>query len=455
MVGKSKVDSLQKFDLGIRAQYILRMSSGTKVSSERDFFLGIRAGKIAELRPWVPDDNDLCHDFIDAQNHVLLPGMVNGHTHLAMTLYRGLEDDVPFQKWLFDRILPLESRMVNSEFVRVGTELAALECIRFGVTTVNDMYYFTRVTADTLDRAGLRGLVGQPFASVPLPDDQLLGRDKAKLFEELHEKYCDHSRITAALAPHAPYTCNDQILREVVALSDRFDAPIHIHVSETAHEVQDSLELYQMSPVKRLFGLGILRKTTLAAHCVHLSDEDIGLMRSAGASIVYNPDSNLKLSSGIAPIARYRAEGIRVALGTDGAASNNDLSIFGAMDLGTKLQKMVSGSNTAMVARDALACATQEGADALGLGGVIGSLEIGKEADLILVHLNHPHLQPVHDVQSLLVYSASGLEVDTVICQGKVLMKDGEILTLDRERILSEAEALGLKVGHVAASLPA
>lgn len=441
----------EPFDIGVRCAHFLSMKGGV-ASPETDVFVGIRGSKIAEVSPWSASheilfaSGVLAHDFQNASHHVVLPGLVNGHTHLAMTLFRGLEDDAPFHRWLFERILPLEGALVDAEFVRIGTELAALECIRFGVTTVCDMYFFAETVAEVLDRAGLRGWVSQVFSDFPLPEDRALGSDKSLLFKNLCEKLKGHPRLTAALGPHAPYTCSDSVFQQVAKLSQEFSAPIHTHLSETAQEVKESLAKHGKTPVKRLSGLDVLNERLLAAHCVHFEEGDFELMKAAGASVAYNPDSNLKLSSGVAPITRYRRVGIPVALGTDGAASNNDLSLFGAMDIGTKLQKLADSDNTAMTASDALCCATWEGARALKMQDRIGSLEVGKEADLILVDLNFPHLQPVHDVRSLLVYSAQGLEVDTVVVAGKVLMRGRAYTTLDEKRILSEAEQVCAKI---------
>lgn len=445
------------FDIGIRCAHFLSMKGGV-AKPENDIFVGIRGSKISEISHWsasheiMQASKALALEFINADHHVVLPGLVNAHTHLAMTLFRGLEDDVPLHQWLFERILPLEGALVDSEFVRIGTELAALECIRFGVTTVCDMYFFTETIAEVLDRAGLRGLVSQVFTDYPLPEDRALGSDKPQLFKKFYENYGEHPRITPALGPHSPYTCSDDVFKQVAQLSREYSAPIHTHVSETAQEVKDSLKIYGKSQVQRLFELGILNERLIAAHCVHFEEgdfdgfNDFELMRDSGASIAHNPDSNLKLSSGIAPIVRFRKMGIPVAFGTDGAASNNDLSLFGAMDIGTKLQKLAASDNSAMTASDALCCATYEGARALKLQDRIGSLEVGKEADLILVDLNFPHLQPVHDVRSLLVYSAQGLEVETVIVAGKVLLRDREFTTLDSSRIQREADQVKVKI---------
>jgi 5-methylthioadenosine/S-adenosylhomocysteine deaminase len=441
--------SARPFDLGLRCRYFLSMANGSADPS-KEVFLGIRDGKIAEISAWSPEKAATASEFIDGRTHVAMPGMINVHMHLAMTLFKGVGDDLPFHDWLFKRILPLEAALVDPHLVRVGTELALLESIRFGVTTVSEMYFFAETAAHAIDRAGMRGWVGQAFASGPLPEDKLLGKDKSALFESLQARYLGHERITAALAPHAPYTCDDDIFREVVRLSEKHSAPIHTHLSETAREVQDSLAQYGKTPVQRLFDLGVLTPRTLCAHCVHLDEADTALMKKTGASVAYNPDSNMKLGSGIAPITRYRKAGIPVGFGSDGSASNNDLSLFGAMDIGTKLQKLVAGDNTAMVAADALVCATWEGARALGLQSKIGSLEVGKEADVILVNLDFPHLQPVHDVRSQLVYAAQGLEVDTVICRGRTLLRSGEFVSLDRERIMREVEPLRAKIHQAA-----
>ena len=435
--------------LGIRCGHFISMKGGY-AEPETDVYIGVVDGKISEISPWTQAKAALAKEFIDASQHVVMPGLVNTHGHLAMTLFRGLGDDLLFHKWLFERILPLEAELVDADFVRIGTSLAALESIRFGVTTVTDMYFYAEVAADVIDKAGLRAMIAQCCASGPLPEDKVLGTDKMKLFESLHEKYKGHERITASLGPHAPYTCDDTLLRAVVRVAAKYSAPIQIHLAETSIEVEDSLKLHKKTPAQRLFELGILGPRTLCAHCVHLNEADTALMKKTDSKIAYNPDSNMKLSSGVAPIARYLKEGLTVGFGSDGAASNNDLSIFGAMDIGTKLQKLATGDNTAMVASDALSCATCGGAKALGMEKKIGTLEVGKEADIILVDFNYPHLQPVYDVRSQLVYATSGLEVDTTICRGQVLMRNHVFKTLDQVKILSEVTALSAKIRKAA-----
>lgn len=433
------------FDIGIRARFLLSLENG-EVRPECDRFVGIRGSSIAQISPYRDELGKQSKTFIDASSHVVMPGLVNAHTHLAMTLFRGLEDELPFHDWLFRRILPLEQKIADREFVRVGTGLALLESIRFGVTTVNEMYFYAEEAAEAIDRACTRGVVSQVFAQFPIPEDAALGSDRASRFRRLREKFANHPRVQIALGPHAPYTCDDAIIKQVAELSRDTGAAIHIHVSETEKENKDSMMMHQATPTERLNRLGALTSKTIAAHGVHLNDSDMGLFAQAGASVVYNPDSNMKLGSGIAPIRKYLNQGVNVALGTDGAASNNNLNLFHAMNVGAKLQKLFSAEERAMTASDAIRASTWGGAQALGLGRLIGSLEAGKRADLIAVDLDYPHLQPIHDLASQLVYSAQGLEVDLVLCDGKPLYRNGEYTTLDRERIRREVEAQRVRV---------
>ncbi len=431
------------FDLGIRAGHLLSLRNG---SGEiiRDGFVGIKGSRIAEVGPYQPLHQKSSLKFLELKNQILMPGFVNSHTHLAMSLFRGFEDDLPLQEWLYKRIFPAESKMVDAEFVRTGVQLSALECIRFGTTTVNDMYFYADVCAEVLDEAGIRGRVAWPFMDQALPDEKNLGAmalsSRPDRFRSFHERWRNHSRVRATLGPHAPYTCGDDVLLQVKQLSESFGVPIHMHVSETKQEVEESLKRYGKSPVKRLFDLGLLTPRFQAAHAVHLDAEDLECFRKSGASVLYNPDSNMKLGSGAAAIPLYRKLGIPVGLGTDGAASNNDLSMFGAMDIGTKLQKLVGGDSAGMVALDALNLATLEGARALGMEAEIGSLEVGKCADLISIRTDFPHLHPLHSVSSQLVHSFQGLEVDTVVCDGEMLLENGNFTRISGDEVYEKAE---------------
>ena len=433
----------RKFDLGIRCGHLLTMAGGRGDVLENGF-VGIQGNRISEVGPFKPEFEAASHEFLDLQSQIVMPGFINAHTHLPMSLFRGFEDDVPFHVWLFKRIFPVEAELVDADFVKTGAELSALECIRFGTTTVNEMYFHAPVSAEVLDRSGLRGWVAWPFMDFPLPDEKHLGAaalsSREKRFHDFVERYQNHPRVRPSLGPHAPYTCSDEVLLQIKRLSETYRVPIHMHVAETAQEVKDSIEKYGKTPVKRLSDLGLLSPRFFAAHGVHFSEEDRELFVKAGATVLYNPDSNLKLGSGVAPIPLYRKAGVPVGLGTDGPASNNDLSLFGAMDLGTKIQKLTNQDNTAMVALDALNLATYEGARAIGLQSEVGSIEVGKRADVIALRTDFPHVQPLNSVLSQLVYAYQGLEVDTVIVEGKPLLRQGQFQTLDEKAIYTRAD---------------
>ena len=433
-----------KFDWGIQADFALPMKG--QVTVEKNYFIGVTGDQISYVGPFKQSLKKNCKKFISGKDKVLLPGLVNGHTHLAMTLFRGLEDDAPLKTWLFERIFPLEAEFVSPAFVKAGVELAALECIRFGTTTVSDMYFFNKVSTAIWDKAGLRGIFSQAMMSFPIPEDKLLGPDRFARFDELHKKYKNHPRIQIGLAPHAPYTCDAELLKKVVAKSNETNSIIHIHLAEASHEVPDSIKQHKKTPVEHLESLGVLGPRTICAHSIHLNETDQKIMKRTGARVVHNPDSNAKLGSGIAPIKEYLAAGIPVALGTDGSASKNDLSLFGAMDVAAKLQKLKHSDSTAMTAAQVLWMATKGGAEALGLGNIIGSLEVGKKADFILVDFNFPHLQPVYDPTSHLVYSAKGLEVDTVFCGGKILLKDKKFVSMKVDPIIQKAKSFQKKI---------
>lgn len=431
-----------KFDIGIYADYLIPMTSS---EVKENVFIGVKGNKIATVCSYKPSLKRKCKKFILGKEMLCMPGFVNGHVHLPMTLFRGLEDDVPFHVWLFERILPLEQKIVDKNFIKAGTELAALESIRFGVTTLNEMYFYLEETAKVLNQCGLRAIVSQTFADFPLPEDKDIGTDKFAVIERASRKYKKHSRIRIGLAPHAPYSCSDDLLLRIRDVAKTKELPIHIHVSETQKEVYDSLEKYKKTPVRRLYDLGILSKKTICAHCVHLNELDMEIFAKTQSVVVHNPDSNLKLASGIAPIAQYREKNIPTMFGTDGTASNNDLSMFGAMDIGTKVQKLSQKKENSFGAYDAVRMATVEGAKNLGYSN-LGTIAEGQLADLILVDLSYPHLQPVNNIFSHLVYSAQGLEVDTTICDGKILMQNKKVLSLNQNQVFANAKKWQKKI---------
>lgn len=430
---------MKHYDIGIHCDYFLPMSEG-KAEVFRDYFIGIINSKIETVTPFNPEHQNQSTRFIEAKNKVIMPGLVNGHTHLPMTLFRGLADDLPFADWLYKYIIPLEGKLLNPEFVRVGTSLAALESIRFGVTTICDMYFFANIVAEVIDQSGLRGVVCEAVVDFPSPDDKNHEGIAYEMLEKMIAKYKNNDRITACIAPHAPYTCGDETLKKASAFSKKHGIPLHIHVAETENEFKESIEKYKMTPVERLHKLYVTGPNSIFAHCVHLNDFDIEIMTETKTAAIYNPESNMKLSAGVAPIPKLLKAGVKLGIGTDGAASNNDLSIFREMDTGAKLQKLYNNNNTAMTALDCLGLSTLGGATALGLGNQIGSLEAGKFADVIIVDLNYPHMQPIHNIASQLVYSTSGLEVDTVICHGKILLENREFKTLNSDKIYRDVE---------------
>ncbi|MCG0278121.1 MAG: amidohydrolase [Thermanaeromonas sp.] len=373
-------------------------------------------------------------EIIQAQGMVALPGLVNSHTHAAMTLFRGYADDLPLHQWLREKIWPLEGKL-KKEDIYWGTMLALAEMIRSGTTTFADMYFHMDVVAQGVLEAGLRaclcqGLIGvQDIAGLRL-------RVGEGFVREWHG--AGEGRITTMLGPHAPYTCSPEYLAKVADRAAKLGVGLHIHLAETQQEVEEIKNKYGLPPVAHVAKLGLFQVPTLAAHCVHLTEEEIHILAENKVGVAHCPESNLKLASGIAPVPALLKAGVCVGIGTDGAASNNNLDMWEETRTAALLAKGVSGDPTALKAGEALTMATLGGARALGLDKEIGSLEPGKKADLILVRTDAPHWRPLNDVIAHLVYSARAEDVDTVIVNGRVLMYRREIKTLDLERIYTE-----------------
>lgn len=377
---------------------------------------------------------------------VLLPGLVNTHTHAAMNLLRGIANDQPLMDWLRKYIFPAEAKNVSPEFVRAGTDLACLEMVRGGTTTFADMYYYESVVAESVDRAGLRAVLGETWLDFPAPGHANLEESKT-VTRAFLEKWKGHPRITAAIAPHAPYTCSRETLLAARALADEYGAPLLTHVSETRDEQKEVLEKYGKSPVAWLDEIGFLGPRLSVAHGVWLSPADLAILAERKVSLSHNPESNMKLGSGIAPVAAARRAGVVVGLGTDGVAgSNNDLDMFDAMDFAGKLAKVAALDPTPLTAPELLRMATIEGAKALGLDHLVGSLEPGKRADLIVVDLEKAHAQPVFDLPSTVVYASRAGDVSLTVVDGKVLWDGVRALTLDEGKILAAAKVWRGKV---------
>lgn len=376
---------------------------------------------------------------------VVMPGLVNTHTHAPMVMYRGLADDLALMEWLERYIFPAEASTVTADFVRVGTRLAALEMIMSGTTTFADMYFFEDAIAEVVRDAGLRAVLGQTVIGFPSPDaaTPAEGLDRARTFIE---RWQDDSLIVPAVAPHALYTLDAASLVAARGIADEYAAPLIIHLAETRDEVATAARLSELSPTAYLDSLGVLGARTLAAHAVWVDGRDIEILAERDVGVAHNPESNMKLASGTAPVPRMLAAGVAVGLGTDGAASNNDLDMFEAMRQAAFLHKVVNEDPRSVPALTALEMATIGGARALELDDRIGSLEPGKRADLIVVSMDAPRQTPMYDPISHLVYTTRGDDVITTIVDGRVLMRDRDVLTLEAEPVLNAARRLAEEV---------
>src|SRR5262245_32137864 len=387
---------------------------------------------------------------IDCQGRVVMPGLINAHTHAPMTLLRGLADDLRLDVWLLGYMMPVERAFVGPDFVALGTTLACAEMIRSGTTCFADMYYFEEAVADATARAGMRALCGQTVLKFPAPDAASF-EDSLSRAREFITNWKGHRLITPSVAPHAPYTCTEEILRLCAELAHEFNVPLHTHLAETSAEVETSRREHGMPVVPWVKKNRLFDAHVLAAHCVHIDGGEMTTLHEAHAGVAHNPTSNLKLGSGIAPVAKMIEHGIPVGIGTDGAASNNDLDMFEELRLAALLAKGAGNNPTALPARDALAMATRMGARALGLETVTGSLEPGKRADVIVVDLDQTHNAPRFSrdaaaVYSQLVYAAKGTDVVDVMCDGQWLMRNRQLLTIDEAGALSQAADVARRI---------
>jgi 5-methylthioadenosine/S-adenosylhomocysteine deaminase len=383
---------------------------------------------------------------INAEGKLIMPGLINGHTHIPMVLMRGLKDDVTLDDWLHKFIFPAEARNVTEEYVRWGSRLALAEMIRSGTTTFADMYYFEDAEAEETKAAGLRGVLGETWIDFPAPDNKNEA-EMAAYSEKFLKKWEGDPLIHAAVAPHSIYTCSEKTLRDAAALARKYRAPILIHLAEMRTEFVDSLEKNGATPVQYLERIEVLGPDVLAAHCIWVDYTDMKILAERQVGCVNNPSSNMMLASGVAPVVDERAAGMRVGLGTDGpAGSNNDLNMMEEMDLAAKLQKINRLDPRALGAKGALEMATIEGARALHMEKEIGSLEVGKKADFVILNLDVPNAVPMYDVYSQIVYALKASEVETVVVAGKTLLKDGKLLTVDEAEAIAKAKEYGRKV---------
>ena len=403
--------------------------------------LAIHEGRILELLPTAEAEQRYRARAVShLPEHLLIPGLVNAHTHAAMSLLRGLADDLHLMDWLQHHIWPAETRWVNEEFVHDGTQLAIAEMLRGGTTCFNDMYFFPDVTARVSAACGMRATVGLILIDFPTAwadnPEEYLAKGLA-----LHDEYRNDPLIGTAFAPHAPYTVSDAPLQRVRVLADELDIPVHMHVHETAYEVQEAVTATGQRPLARLQALDLLSPSLLAVHMTQLENDEIQALADAGARVVHCPESNLKLASGFCPVQQLDQAGVIVALGTDGAASNNDLDMLGEMRTAALLAKAVAGDASALPAHRVLRMATLHGAVALGRGAESGSLEAGKWADVTAVRLDELETQPLYDPVSQLIYAASRHQVSDVWVAGRHLLRERVLTTLDEDAILRNARA--------------
>ena len=421
-------------DLIVYGDYVVTMDPDQPVLKDAAVVISkdriIAVGSRAEI-----DKRYVASKTITGHGRVLLPGLVNGHTHSAMTLFRGMVDDLNLTSWLNDYVFPIEARFVNPAFVRTGAELACWEMIRGGTTTFVDMYFYPDETAGVVSKCGLRAVVAAPHIDYPSPGFSGWDDSFAAATDFVRRWQGKHPRITPAFAPHAPYTVSPQHIRATVERAEEMNALVSMHLSEAPSEVEYIQKNFKTTPVQHVAGLGLYRQRLIAAHMVQLTEADIAMTARAGVGAIHNPTSNMKLGAGISPVPAMLAAGVNVGLGTDGAASNNDLDMWEEIRLAALLHKVASGDPTSVPAKQALAMATRIGAKAIRLGDSIGQLKVGMQADLIQLSIDKTRHLPLYNIESHLVYVLDSSDVQTTVVAGKVLMEDRKVLTIDEKQL--------------------
>ncbi|MDI9245162.1 TRZ/ATZ family hydrolase [Marinobacter sp. CHS3-4] len=439
-----KADTINAADIRINARWVIPIEPADTVLEHQAVL--VQADRIAAI---VSQDEADAHyrakEVIDLPNHVLLPGLINTHGHAAMSLFRGMADDLPLMSWLNDHIWPAEGAFISESFIADGTQLAMAEMLRTGTTTFSDMYFFPEVVAQLAHDTGMRAQVCFPLLDFPTPwgsgPEEYLRKGRSFI-----EQWKDNAFITPAIGPHAPYTVSDEPLKEAVALSNETGAAIQIHLHETAFEVADALDKTDTRPTARMADLGLLGPNTQCVHMTQIDESDLTLLKQSGAHVIHCPESNLKLASGLSPVQKMREAGVNVAIGTDGAASNNDLDLFGELSTAAMLAKAVADNAAALTAHEALAMATIAGARAIGREHELGSLTPGKLADIIAVDLSDPFLQPVYDPASHLVYSRHGRQVSHSWIGGVPQVQEGALTRIDVPDLMLRVQGWAQKI---------
>ncbi|AOV17206.1 N-ethylammeline chlorohydrolase [Acidihalobacter aeolianus] len=437
---------MEEIDLLISARWVIPVAPEPLVHEH--YAVAVRGRRIVDILP-ASEATRRYHaeEHVNLPRHALIPGLVNAHTHAAMTLMRGLADDLPLMTWLQQHIWPAEARWVGADFVRDGTRLAIAEMLRGGTTCFNDMYFFPEITARVAVNLGMRASIGMIVVDFPSAWARNADEYIARGLDEVMDAHKGEGLISTCFAPHAPYTVSDAPLERIRNLSNELERPVHIHVHETQQEIDDHLTHHGVRPLARLDALGLLGPNLVAVHMTQLSDHEIALLAERGASVVHCPQSNLKLASGFAPVAHLIEAGVNVALGTDGAASNNDLDLWDEMRTAALLAKGVAGRADALPAHAALRMATLSGARALGLDEEIGSIEVGKAADLVAVDLGRLETQPIYDPVSHLVYAAGREAVSHVWIAGQSKLVERELTQLNVDELAESAASWAMRIG--------
>lgn len=421
--------------------YILTMDENFTEYKNADIV--IKDGKIIDIGE--NKKNEYFGKTIVCKDKIAIPGLINTHTHAAMTLLRGYGSDNPLKVWLEEYIWPAEGKFVSYEFVKDGSSIACYEMLRNGITTFVDMYFFEDAVAESIKTAKIRGVLCTGILDFPTPGAKSPDEGLKKT-EDFIKQFEKDEYVYPCVGPHAPYTCSPNTLKKAMDLAEKYDVLFHIHVSETKHEVNEIKEKYGETPVKHLDKIGVLNDRVLTAHMVYPTEEEIEILAKKGVKVAHCPESNLKLASGIAPIPKMLEAGITIGIGTDGTASNDDLDLIGEIATCAKLHKGVNLDPTVVNARQALAMATIGGAKSIRLEDKLGSLETGKLADIILIDINDPHLQPIFDPYTHIVYSSTGKDVDTVIVNGNIVVSEKKVLTLCKDELVEKARNWGEKI---------
>lgn len=424
-------------ELKIKNAYIVTVDSNNTIYDNGE--IAISGGRIIAIGNSGDLDHIEGHEVIDAQGGLVMPGLINAHTHAGMSIYRGMADDLPLQEWLHEHIFPAEANFCTADSVEIGTKLSILEMIRFGTTCFSDMYYYEENVAKVCNQIGIRAVLGQAILDFPAPDHAT--SDDAIIHIEKLINTINVSGLAIVIpGPHSIYTCSTETLQKARALANKYDIPMHIHLAETVMEYEECLEKYQKTPIQYCDEWGLFEGKTIAAHCVYVSEEDREILKKKNVGVVNNPGSNMKLSSGVAPVPLLRDAGVLVGLGTDSVVSNNTLDMFEEMKIAALIHKVNNNNPTAIDAKTAIRMATIENAKILGLDKEIGSLEVGKKADLIIIDINQPHLMPLYNVFSQIVYAVKGSDVDTVIIDGNIVMLNRKIQNVDMIDIAIDAQ---------------